>query len=81
MINYFVHLFKIGGGECYLSKFNNYNFIFNETLFINSNYKTDTLFNYNLDIIYYNTEQIYVIIILLIYLYFILHFITNYILS
>jgi len=53
----FVHLFKIGGGECYLSKFNYYNFTFNETLFINSNYKTDTLFNYNLDIIYYSNYE------------------------
>ena len=53
----FIHLFKIGGGECYLSKFNNYNFTFNETLFINSNYKTYTLFNYNLDIVYYSNYE------------------------
>lgn len=64
----FVHLFKIGGGEAYVQKFNKYNkfnTIFNETLFINSQYNSnnsnnlnnDTLFNYNMPIIYYNNYE------------------------
>jgi glycosyltransferase involved in cell wall biosynthesis len=50
----FVHFFKIGGGESYLSKFSYYNNIFDETIFINKNYNHETLFNYKSKIVYYN---------------------------
>jgi hypothetical protein len=50
----FVHFFKIGGGESYLEKFSNYNHIFEETIFINSNYNHETLFNYKSNIILYD---------------------------
>ena len=50
----FVHFFKIGGGESYISNFNKYNNYFEETLFINKNYPNNTLFNINCKIIYYN---------------------------
>ena len=50
----FVHFFKIGGGESYLEKFSNYNHIFEETIFINSNYNYETLFNYKSNIILYD---------------------------
>ena len=53
----FIHFFKIGGGEHYLSNFNKYNHIFNETLFINKNYSNETLFNLNLQIIYYDNYE------------------------
>lgn len=52
----FVHFFKIGGGESYISNFNKYNTIncvFNETIFINNNYLNETLFKYNCKIVYY----------------------------
>jgi len=51
----FVHLFEIGGGESYLSNFNKYNTIFNETLFLNNNYPNKTLFKFNGKIIYYKS--------------------------
>jgi len=52
----FVHFFKIGGGESYLSKFSYYNNIFEETIFVNKNYNNLTLFNNhnNFNIILYN---------------------------
>jgi hypothetical protein len=53
----FVHFFKIGGGENYLYNFNKYNYLFNETLFINKNYSNETLFNFNLKIIYYDNYE------------------------
>jgi glycosyltransferase involved in cell wall biosynthesis len=54
----FVHFFKIGGGECYISNFNKYNKnIFKEILFINKNYNNNTLFDYNSNIILYNTYE------------------------
>ena len=52
----FVHFFEIGGGENYLSKFNNYAYQrYNETLFINKNFQNHTLFKYNLNIILYES--------------------------
>jgi len=51
----FIHFFKIGGGECYLSTFNKYNKesnTFDETLFINK--RSETLFEYNGKVVYYN---------------------------
>ena len=51
----FVHFFKIGGGENYLYKFNKYNNIFEETIFVNSEYTNDNLYNYNCNIIYYSS--------------------------
>jgi len=48
----FVHLFEIGGGERYLSKFSEYNSIFEETLFIKNN-TSFKYFNYNCNIIFY----------------------------
>jgi len=53
----FVHFFKIGGGESYISNFNKFNKIFEETLFINKNYPTQTLFNYNGKIVLYNNYE------------------------
>ena len=53
----FVHFFKIGGGERYISNFNTYNNIFKETLFINKNYQNESLFDYNSEIIYYNDYE------------------------
>jgi glycosyltransferase involved in cell wall biosynthesis len=53
----FVHFFKIGGGECYVSNFNKYNNIFEETLFINKNYPNETLFKYNSKIIFYENYE------------------------
>jgi glycosyltransferase involved in cell wall biosynthesis len=50
----FVHFFKIGGGENYLYKFNKYNNIFEETIFINNEYQNDNIYNYNCDIVYYD---------------------------
>ena len=50
----FIHFFEIGGGESYISNFNRYNNLFDETLFINKNYPTKTLFKYDNKIIYYN---------------------------
>ena len=50
----FVHFFKIGGGESYISNFYKYNNLFDETLFIHKNFPNDTLFKYNGNIIYYN---------------------------
>jgi len=55
----FVHFFEIGGGENYLSKFNTYAcHKYSETLFINRNYQTNTLFKYNLNIILYDSYEI-----------------------
>ena len=51
----FVHFFEIGGGESYLSNFNKYNNIFEETLFINANYPNKTLFSCNSKIILYKS--------------------------
>jgi glycosyltransferase involved in cell wall biosynthesis len=53
----FVHFFKIGGGECYISNFNKYNNIFDETLFVNYNYSYDTLFKYDSKIVYYKSYE------------------------
>ena len=53
----FVHFFKIGGGESYVSNFNKYNNIFEETLFINKNYPNETLFKYNSKIIFYESYE------------------------
>jgi len=50
----FVHFFKIGGGESYVSKFSEYNTIFEETIFINNNYNHISLFHYKSNIILYN---------------------------
>ncbi len=50
----FVHFFKVGGGESYLENFNKYNYIFDETLFINNNYNNETLFKFNGNIIFYD---------------------------
>ena len=53
----FVHFFQIGGGECYLSTFNKYNKVnntFEETLFININKRSETLFEYDGKVVYYN---------------------------
>ena len=54
----FVHFFKIGGGESYLHNFNKFNLlnnsIFHETLFINKNCSSETLFTFNFNIIYYD---------------------------
>lgn len=51
----FVHFFEIGGGESYLSNFNKYNNIFDETLFINENYPHNTLFEFKGNIILYKS--------------------------
>ena len=51
----FVHFFEIGGGESYLSNFNKFNNIFEETLFINANYPNKTLFEYNGRVILYKS--------------------------
>lgn len=53
----FVHFFKIGGGESYISNFNKYNNIFDETLFVNYNYLHDTLFKYDSKIVYYESYE------------------------
>lgn len=54
----FIHFFEVGGGERYLSKFNQYNIIFKETLFIkNPKNKLETFFNFNIDIIYYKSYE------------------------
>jgi len=53
----FVHFFKIGGGESYISNFNIYNDIFDETLFVNSNHSHDTLFKYDSKIVYYKSYE------------------------
>ena len=55
----FVHFFQIGGGERYLSNFNNYNKInkiFNETIFVNKNHNNNSLFNFD-NISYYNDYE------------------------
>ena len=53
----FVHFFKVGGGEAYLSNFNKYNSIFEETLLINKNYPNETLFKYKGKKIFYNNYK------------------------
>ena len=66
----FVHFFKIGGGEGYLSNFNKYNLLhndnnndhndnshFKEVLLINKNYTCETLFHFNMDIIFYSSYE------------------------
>ena len=54
----FIHFFEVGGGERYLSKFNQYNIIFEETLFIkNQKNKITTYFNFNMNIIYYESYE------------------------
>ena len=51
----FVHLFEVGGGEKYLSKFNKYNNKFDETLFIKEDNKT--LFDITNNIIIYDSYE------------------------
>lgn len=59
----FVHFFKIGGGECYLANFNKYNLLFDfknqfkEVLFVNKTYTTETLFKFNMEIIFYSSYE------------------------
>jgi len=48
----FIHLFEIGGGERYLSKFSEYNSIFEETLFV-KNDVSFKYFKYNFNVIFY----------------------------
>jgi glycosyltransferase involved in cell wall biosynthesis len=52
----FVHLFEIGGGESYLCNFCKYS-NYDNSLFINSNYNNKTLFDFNIDIINYNSYE------------------------
>jgi glycosyltransferase involved in cell wall biosynthesis len=48
----FIHMFEIGGGERYLSKFSEHNSIFEETLFI-KNDVSFKYFKYNCNVIFY----------------------------
>ena len=53
----FIHFFEIGGGERYLSNFNRFNNLFDETLFINKNYSNKTLYNIPIKTIIYDSYE------------------------
>ena len=57
----FVHFFKIGGGEAYLKNLNYWikykDNLIKQKIFVNKKHKNETLFNYDANIIYYNSYE------------------------